>query len=420
MLYDQALLAIAYTEAFQATGKAKYAQTAREIFAYVLRDMTDSEGGFFSAEDADSEGKEGLFYVWTPQEVQEILGAERSDIFCRFYDITPGGNFEEGMSIPHMSRSLELMAPQFGMQTEELAALLEEGRRKLFAVRENRVHPFKDDKILTSWNGLMIAALAKGYQALRDPSYLRAAAAAADFILDTLRQEGGRLFRRYRHGEVAHRGYADDHAFLVWGLLELYESTFQVQYLREALKVHQQMMDLFWDKEEGGFFYTAEDNEALIVRDKELYDGALPSSNSVGLLNLLRLSRMTGTTDWEEKAQDLLKRFSGMVGDFPAGYTQFLNALDFALGPTREIVIAGNADDAATKEMLEAVHGLFLPNHVLLLRAGDDSARELANLAPFVEPLRSLDGKPTAYVCENYACSQPVTEVDALKGILAH
>jgi uncharacterized protein YyaL (SSP411 family) len=220
---------------------------------------------------------------------------------------------------------------------------------------------------------------------------------------------------------VAHRGYADDHAFLVWGLLELYEASQDLRYFQEALKVHGQMMDLFWDRDEGGFFYTAEDNEALIVRDKDLYDGALPSSNSVGLLNLLRLSRMTGNTEWEEKAQDLLKRFSEMVGDFPAGYTQFLNALDFALGPTREIVIAGNLEDPATKEMLQAVHGLFMPNRVLMLCPQEDgSSRKLAALAPFVEPLRAVDGKPTAYVCENYACSRPVTDVDALKAMLAH
>lgn len=419
MLYDQALLAMAYTEAFQATGRVHYARTAHEIFAYVLRDMTDASGGFFSAEDADSEGKEGLFYLWTPEQVKEALGAERGDIFCRFYDITPNGNFEDKTSIPHMTRSLENMAPQFGMSDTGLAELLEDGRQKLFAAREERVHPFKDDKILTSWNGLMIAALARGYQALGEPAYLRAAAAAADFILSTLRLEGGRLYRRYRYGEVAHRGYADDHAFLVWGLLELYEASQELRYFQEALKVHRQMMDLFWDTDEGGFFYTAEDKEALIVRDKDLYDAALPSSNSVGLLNLLRLSRMTGNTEWEERAQDLLKRFSGMVGEFPAGYTQFLNGLDFALGPTREIVVAGNPEDPATKEMLRAVHGLFLPNRVLMLCPHDASSRELAALAPFVEPLRMVDGKPTAYVCENYACSRPVTDVEALKAILA-
>ncbi|WP_281795764.1 thioredoxin domain-containing protein [Desulforhabdus amnigena] len=419
MLYDQALLAMAYTEAFQAGGKARFAQVAREIFEYVLRDMTDSKGGFYSAEDADSEGREGLFYVWTPQEVKDILGAEAGDVFCRFYDITPEGNFEESLSIPHISRSVELMAPGFGMEAEELEKLLEKGRLKLFAVREKRVHPFKDDKVLTAWNGLMIAALAKGYQVLRDPAYLDAACAAARFILNTLRREGGRLFRRYRHGEVAHRGYADDHAFLVWGLLELYESTFDAFYLEEAVKVHQQMMDLFWDEEEGGFFYTAEDNEPLIVRDKEIYDAAVPSSNSVGVLNLLRLARMTGNTQWEEKAQQLFNRFAGMVADFPAGYTQFLHAVDFALGPALEIIVAGNPEEVSTQEMVETVHGLFLPHRVLMLRSEDGRSGGIEELAPFVKPLKSIDGKPMAYVCQNFACKEPVTEVDALKAILA-
>ncbi|MCX5907617.1 MAG: thioredoxin domain-containing protein, partial [Deltaproteobacteria bacterium] len=224
MLYDQAMLAMSYLEAYQALGKSDYAETAREIFTYVLRDMTSPEGGFYSAEDADSENREGLFYVWTPREIQKHLGEDLGNLFCRFYDITHGGNFEDGTSIPHISRPLAAFAQTEKIPLPELTRALEEGRERLFAVREKRIHPLKDDKIITSWNGLMIAALAKGYQALQDPAYARAAKKAADFILGQMVKDG-RLMRRFRHRHIAHPGFLDDYAFFIWGLLELYEAT---------------------------------------------------------------------------------------------------------------------------------------------------------------------------------------------------
>ncbi len=256
MLYDQALLAMAYTEAYQATGKVKFARVAREIFTYVLRDMTAPEGAFYSAEDADSEGKEGLFYVWTPQEVKERIGDELGDLFCRFYDITEAGNFEEGRSIPHMRMSLKAFVEREGMDLKKLEAVLEDARDRLFDVRKKRVHPLKDDKILTSWNGLMIAALAKGYQVFADPTYAGAAQRAVAFVLKGLRTADGRLLRRYRQGDAAYPGYLDDYAFLVWGLIELYEATFEVSYLEEAITLNKAMIDIFWDKQGDGLYFT--------------------------------------------------------------------------------------------------------------------------------------------------------------------
>ncbi|MFH0811668.1 MAG: thioredoxin domain-containing protein, partial [Pseudomonadota bacterium] len=266
MLYDQALLAIAYTEAFQNTQEENYKQIAREIFTYVLRDMTSPEGGFYSGEDADSEGEEGLFYVWTPQEIKRYLGEELGSLFCRFYDITPGGNFEDGRSIPHITISPETFAEKEGIEVREFYATLELARKKLFEVREKRVHPLKDDKILTSWNGLMIAALAKGFQAFGDEQYAGAARNAVNFILTKLRNTEGRIFRRYRENEVAFPGFLEDYVFLVWGLIELYEATFEISYLEEALTINENMINLFWDKGSGGFLNTGDGNEVLIAQ----------------------------------------------------------------------------------------------------------------------------------------------------------
>ena len=301
MLYDQALLAMAYLEAFQATENSFHARVAREIFTYVLRDMTDSAGGFYSAEDADSEGEEGLFYLWTPKEVIAILGEGEGNLFCDFYDITEKGNFEGHKSIARITRPIEAFAKARGLEPDVLVARLEESRQKLFLHRKNRIHPLKDDKILTSWNGLMIAALAKGAQVLGESAYARAADKAAKFILKTLKGPDGRLLRRYRTGEAALAAYLNDYAFFVWGLLELYEATFKPAWLEAAIHYTNDMLDLFEDTENGGLFFTGKGNEALITRSREVYDGALPSGNSVAALNLFRLHRMTGNGTFRAK-----------------------------------------------------------------------------------------------------------------------
>jgi len=418
MLYDQALLALAYLEAFQVTKKSFHARVAQEIFTYVLRDMTSPEGAFYSAEDADSEGREGLFYVWTPQEVHEELGRDLGELFCRFYDVTPDGNFEHGLSIPHISAPAEVFARRNGIEVQELEDQLAQARRRLFARRERRVRPLKDDKILTAWNGLMIAALAKGSQVLSDPVYAQAAARAFDFIAEKLKQENGTLRRRFRQNEAAYPGYLDDYAYLVWGLIELYEATFDLRFLEAALTLNRTMLELFGDDASGGLFYSGRENEALIARPKEVYDGALPSGNSVAALNLLRLGRMTGDTELEVKADELIKAFSGQVGRYPAVHTHFLAALDFAAGPGREIVIAGRADDPTVQAMIRSVRNKFRPNQIVLLKPDGPEGPRLAALAPFVESMKPRPGRPAFYLCQGYACRRPITDPAEVEAVL--
>ncbi len=410
MLYDQALLAMAYTEAYQVTGKPFYARVAREVFTYVLRDMTAPEGAFYSAEDADSEGKEGLFYLWTPQEVREILGEESAELFCSFYDIREGGNFEGGRSIPHIVDPVPSFAKLRKIDEQELESILQESRERLFLAREKRIHPFKDDKILTSWNGLMIAALLKGCRALGEKAYLNAAQMALTFLLNTLRVKDGRLLRRYREGEAAHPGYLDDYAFLVWALVEAYETAFDPTHLEHAMALTRSMLELFWDQENGGFFFTGMENETLITRSKDVQDGALPSGNSVAALSLLRLGRLTGDAMLEEKTDALLRTFAAQVDEYPAAHTQLLQALDFVTGPVQEVVIAGDLSENNTQAMVTFIHQHFLPHQAVLLVSGDENRRSLSALAPFVRDMIPKEGKATAYVCRGYTCQAPITD----------
>lgn len=401
MLYDNALLALAYIETYQATGRDFYAHAAKEIFTYVMRDMTSPEGGFYSAEDADSEGEEGKFYLWSPSEVKEVLGERDSEIFCRLYDITVEGNFE-GRSIPNLIHK--------NMESEVPAELVKEMKKKLFAAREKRVHPFKDDKILTSWNGLMIAALAKGAAVFDNAAYRLAATQAVDFIYSKLMKEDGRLLARYREGEAAYLAYLDDYAFLAWGLLELYGATSDASYLKKADVLVKQAIDLFWDKENEGFFFYGEDAEQLIAKPKEVHDGALPSGNSVMLVNLLRLARLTGDESLDNIAEKLVKAFAGEVGAYPSGYTHFLIGVDFYTGPSREVVIAGRAGDPTVEKMLQAVRRKFLPETVTAFHPAGEAGRDIEKLAPFIREQRPINEEATAYICENYTCQAPVVD----------
>jgi uncharacterized protein YyaL (SSP411 family) len=415
MLYDQALLAIAYTEAYQLIHKSEFAQVASEIFTYVLRDMKSSKGGFYSAEDADSEGREGLFYLWTPIEVEKHLGKEAGDIFCRFYKITEAGNFEDGRSIIHAPESIQSFAEKEGIKQTTLEKILKKGKSKLFEVRRKREHPLKDDKILTSWNGLMIAALSKGYQVFGDQAYIVSAKDAARFILSKLKAPNGRLLRRYSQGEAAYAGYLDDYAFFVWGLIELYESTFDIFYLEEAIYLNQEMIDIFWDEVGKGLYFTGKGNESLIVRSKEIYDTALPSGNSIAALNLLRIGRMTGNIELEQKAQQLIQAFSKQVEDQPIAYPQLLNALDFIVGPSMEIVIAGDLALKKTQAMLNLIRKEFLPNKIVLLRQEGPEGKKLISLSNFVEPMKSKNQQPTAYLCKDFSCMEPINKISELK-----
>ncbi len=419
MLYDQALLAIAFLEGYQATGDARWAETARAVVQYVLRDLKDQGGAFYSAEDADSEGVEGKFYVWREAEIREVLEEDLAELAVRIFQVEGQGNFLEeasgkrsGANILHRRISLAEEALRLGMEPDKLGERLEQARRRLLRAREGRVRPHLDDKILTDWNGLMIAALARAAQVLGDAACEQAAVAAADFVLRTLRRPDGRLLHRYREGQAAIPAHLDDYAFLVWGLIELYQATFAPAWLEAAVDLQRDMLALFWDEERGGFFFTAADAEQLILRKKEIHDGALPSGNAVALSNLLQLARLTGEPGLEERAWQVARSFSETIRQLPSGYTFFLGALDFAFGPGREVVIAGEPGKADTLRMLEALRSRFLPNKVVLLRPiGKEASADIERLAPFVRNYESLGGKATAYVCLRHACQAPTTRV---------
>ena len=417
MLYDQAMLALAYTEAYQLTAKAEYGKTAREIFTYVLRDMTSEEGGFFSAEDADSEGEEGKFYLWTVSELEDVLGGEDARLVAKVYNAQRAGNFSEeatgrkgGGNILHLKQSLEELALYSRPDFRRVGSPYGKSPYKLFEARRMRIHPLKDDKVLTDWNGLMIAALAKGAQIFDEPAYADAAVKAMDFTLQKMRDKGGRLLHRFREGEASIQGNLDDYAFVIWALLELHELTFDVAYLRHALDLTADLMTHFWDPEQGGFFFTPDDAEALLLRKKEIYDGAIPSGNSVSMLNLLRLGRLTGNMDLEEKGVQIAKAFSRKVELFPAAFTQLLVGVDFSIGPAHEVVIVGNPQVDDTNRFVRALRSRFIPNKVIIVKPIGEQASEVTRLAPYTEAYKPLEGKAAAYVCSNYSCQLPTAD----------
>ncbi len=417
MLYDQALLAIAYTEAYQVTHERVYEKTAREVFTYVLRDMMGSEGGFYSAQDADSEGEEGLYYVWTPEEIMGVLGKEQGQLFCEFYGIRPEGNFEGGKSIAHIPVDAETFAAKRDMDVAQLKESLGQAREALFPVREERIPPLKDDKILTAWNGLMIAALAKGYQVFGEDIYLDAARGATTFIFDHLKEDDW-LIRRYRDGHTAHRACLDDYAYLIWGLIELYEAAFDVHYLEEALALTEAMLERFWDEATGGFFFTGIEGEQLILRSKEVQDGAIPSANSVAALNLLRLGRLTGKMNLENAAERVFRAFAKTAIAYPTAHSHLMAGVDFMLGPGQELVIVGNAHWESTYRMLDSVWSRFLPHLVTLLRPVDSEGDRVVRLCPFTRSMEAIDGRATAYLCRRHTCQSPTTDPETLSGHL--
>ena len=417
MLYDQAMLALAYIEAYQATGKRIYADTAKEIFTYVLRDMKSPEGAFYSAEDADSEGVEGKFYVWTEAEFRELFDQKEADLLARVFHVEKKGNFREetgaksaGNNIPYLGKSLTEISSDLGIPFSELKQRIDVARRKAFEVRQKRIHPHKDDKILTDWNGLMIAALAKGGQVFGEKSFEGEARHAADFIMSRMRDTNGRLLHRYREGEAAIVANLNDYAFMMWGLLELYEAGFEVKYLKWALELHESLLEHFWDSSGGGFFFTPDDGEDLLVRKKEVYDGAIPSGNAVAMHNLLRLARLTGRAEFDEQASRISKAFSGQVDQFPSGYTQFLSSLDFGIGPSYELILADPSQNDGAKEMIEAFRTRYLPNLVVIYRPSGERLNEIVGIAPFVADNPPLNGNPTAYVCRDKTCYKPTTD----------
>jgi hypothetical protein len=424
MLYDQAMLVTAYTEAYQVTRKEDYRQTVREIISYVLRNMAHPSGGFYSAEDADSEGEEGKFYLWTEREIRQVLSEEEAGLVKKVFGTEEEGNFEAttgkktGKNVLHLRKPPAEIAMDLHFSPEKLQKLIEEARQKLLAARQKRVHPSIDDKILTDWNGLMIVALAKASQVFDEPEYSAAARKAADFIIRNLFDAEGKFLHRYREGEASIDGFLDDYAFFTWGLVELYEAVFETKYLRYAIDLTDKMLKHFWDKEHGGFYQTADYSEAAFLRSKGIYDGAYPSGNSAAALDLICLARMTGETRFEEKAAQLMRAFSREVTKDPSAHTQLMSALDFALGPSSEVVVVGDPRKEDAARMLKTLWSKFLPRKVVILRSTAEKSQEITDIAKFTENLHGEGDKATAFVCRGHVCNLPTTDVRAMLELL--
>jgi len=434
MLYDQAQLACSYLEAFQITRDPAHEKVARDILDYVRRDMTDKGGGFYSAEDADSlvahgqpEHSEGAFYVWKKAEIDAALGADAAKIFNRVYGVETGGNAPDGSdpmeefkgaNILIQRLSLAEAAKHFKKPEAEIAASLAASRRKLLDLRVQRPRPHLDDKIITSWNGLMISAFARGAQVLDDPAYLAAAQKAASFLRAELWKKGA-LLRSYRQGASEVAGFCDDYAALIQGLLDLYEADFDTAWLQWALELQAKQDALFGDAEHGGYFSVEKDAPHILLRMKEDYDGAEPSPNSVAALNLLRLAQLTDRKEFRDRAEKTLAAFAEQLTKTPTALPQMLVALDAALAKPRQIVIAGPRDAAATRALLRETHAHFIPNKLVLLADGGAGQQWLGERLEFVKTVRPIDGQPAAYVCENFVCQLPTSDVAKLRALLA-
>ncbi|MBU3110313.1 thioredoxin domain-containing protein [Clostridium lacusfryxellense] len=411
MLYDNSLLASIYIETFEATGKIFYKEVAQNIFTYVLRDMTSNEGAFYSAEDADSEGIEGEFYLLTIKDIALVLGEKECKIYCEHYDITSKGNFE-GRNIPNL-----IGKNSSSVINKDLEIDLEEMRQKVFDYREKRIHPYKDDKILTAWNGLMIAALAYGGRVFNNNSYINKAEKAMEFILNNMINDKGRLMARYRDGEVAHLGYLDDYAFTIHALIELYEATFKVNYLVKAIELNVNMINLFKDEKQGGLFLYGIDGEQLIIRPKDIYDGAIPSGNSVATLNMLRLARLSANSELEKEAYSQFKAFAPKVKTIESAHAYFMNALLYSNVPGKDIIIVGDELSSNTEAMVKEINNNYLPFATVVINTGDE---RLNSINPELKEHKELKGLATAYVCENFTCREPITDLqkfsDYIKG----
>ena len=414
MLYDQAQIAWAFLEGYQVTGNPTYAAAARGIFAYVARDLSSAEGGFDSAEDADSEGEEGKFYVWTPAEIEATLGHGDAALFAYRYGVTPHGNFEHNTTILSEVRTVEECAKQFGITSAEAEKRLEAARAKLLEVRSRRMRPHKDDKVVTAWNGLMISAFARGARVLGDPALAARATRAADFIWDRLRDPAsGDLHRRWREGEAKGAGQLEDYAYLALGYFDLYQATFDPRWLERAVALTETQNARFWDDAHGGYFESPAGDASIAVRMKDAFDGAEMAGNSVAAWNLLMLGTLLDRTDFRERARRTLDYFARRLGDGAAGMPQMLAAMDLERSAVRHVVIAGRADAADARAMVAEFDRRFLPHDALLFAGGGEEQKRLAKLATFVAPLAPKNGRATAYVCVDYACRLPTTDLAA-------
>ncbi len=418
MLYDNALLAVCYLEAYQATGHARFARVARETLDYVLRDLRTAEGGFASTEDADSEGMEGKFYVWTPVEVAQVLGQQAAETFCYVYDVSELGNFED-KNILNLPKTLEQSARILQREVSELEVEMAESRGKLLAARGARTRPGLDDKVLVSWNGLMIDALAQAASVLDEPRYLEVAMAAAQFILGSLRAADGRLLHSWRSGRARFNAYLDDYACLTGALVSLYEASFDERWVDEAVGLAEAMLSDFEDEAEGGFYFTATGQEALVARTKDAVDSSVPSGNGMAATVLLRLGKLTGRTDFLQAAERTLRALARLVEQAPAATGQLLLAIDMALGDTPELVLLGGENEADNRTVLDALRRCFWPNKVVAFRSPDRRAVESRSLTEIFASKSEHAAEPVLYVCRNFSCQAPVKGAKAILAALA-
>jgi len=407
MLYDQAMLAIAYLEAFQIAGDVFFRETAGEIFAFVRNEMTSPEGGFYSAIDADSEGSEGKYYLWTPSQVRSIIGEDAAKIVCKLFDITEVGNFE-GENIPHLTIPLDEFASSSEISGKALRSDLEKWRRLLFDSRETRIRPLRDEKILTSWNGLMIAALAKGFAVTGDHGYLDMAENALSFIKNRLMSPEGRLLRSHYAGESAVPGFLEDYAFLVWGLIELYEATLNIGHLNEVGSFSREILRLFADESSYGLFDTGNDAENVLVRKKSTSDGVIPSGNSVAAMNFLRLGKITGRNSFVKEGEGILRSLMGDLLSQPINHLHAVSALDYLRGDDLEITLVGKPDANESEEMLRTVTSRYNPGLVLRFRNEGSENTEY----------KTLNGRTTVYLCSKGLCRPPVAGREAFEKLL--
>ena len=420
MLYDNAQLARLYLHAYLITGRPTYRRITEETLDYVLREMTDPLGGFYSAQDADSEGEEGKFFVWTPEEIHAVLGEDDGNLIGGYFGLTEAGNFE-GKTIFNVPQETASFAEELSLDLEQLEAKIEKAKVSLREVREGRIHPLLDDKVLSSWNGLMLRAFAEAAATLKRGDYLDAAIANADFLVKTMKPQG-RLLRTYRGGQAKLLGYLEDYAFVADGLLALYEATFQQRWLDEAISLADSMVELFWDEAAGAFYDTGSDHESLVIRPRDVFDNAQPCGGSVASELLLRLAVITGNQEYAQKGVTPLRGLHDLMGKAPAGTGHWLAALDFHVSSPKELAIIGPRQDPATQRLLDTIFGRYLPNKVVV---GSEGAVATPNEGvvggvasvpklPLLEDRGLVDGKPAAYVCQNYVCQLPVTEPGAL------
>ena len=413
MLYDNAQLLRIYVDAFRITGNSLFKGVVEQTVDYLLREMLHGEGGFYSTQDADSEGEEGKFFIWTPAEVAAVIGEENAEIFSRVYDVSDLGNFE-GRNILHPILTVEQAARYFSKSVDEIEDLIGAAKAKLFQEREKRVKPFRDEKILASWNGLTLSGLAAAYEITGTERYRAAAQQTVDFIFSRMFQAGF-LLHSYKDGQARLKGFLDDYAFLIVGVLDLYEATLDRSLLRRADQLAEIMVREFWDDDGGAFFFAGASGEALITRTKPAFDGSVPSGNSMAALGLLRLYHYTAKEDYLGKAEKTLRVYYDAMEQQPFGFAQILSALDFYLEKPKEIVVVGAPDDPATSSLLEKMRFLYLPNQTIQLFAPSEPLKEAS---PLLEGKGQLNGKPTVYVCHDFTCSLPMTEWDALKQAL--